>query len=128
MSAGDVTATLDDALAVAGVEQVMVHHRPRLLSDNGSCYISHELAEYLQEKRMDHTRGKIERYHRTMKNVVKLQNYYQSEVLEREIARFVDYYNNKRVHESLGNVTPADVFCGRYRQILEARRLLKKQT
>ena len=137
MSAGDVTATLDDALAVAGVEQVKVRHRPRLLSDNGSCYISHELAEYLQDKQMDHTRGKpyhpqtqgkIERYHRTIKNVVKLQNYYQSEVLEREIARFVDYYNNKRVHESLGNVTPADVYCGRHRQILEARRLLKKQT
>jgi putative transposase len=137
MSAGDVTATLDDALAAAGVDQVKVRHRPRLLSDNGSCYISGELARYLQDKQMDHTRGKpyhpqtqgkIERYHRTMKNVVKLQNYYQSEVLEREIARFVDYYNNKRVHESLGNVTPADVYFGRHRQILEARRLLKKQT
>ncbi len=119
------------------MDQVKIRHRPRLLSDNGSCYISHELAEYLQEKQMDHTRGKpyhpqtqgkIERYHRTMKNVVKLQNYYQPEILEREIARFVDYYNNKRVHESLDNVTPADVYYGRHRQILEARRLFKKQT
>ena len=74
------------------------------------------------------TQGKIERYHRTMKNVVKLQNYYLSEELEREIARFVDYYNNERVHESLDNVTPADVYVGRHRKILEARGLLKMQT
>ena len=44
-----------------------------------------------------------------MKNVVKLQNYYLQEELEREITRFVECYNNERVHESLDNVTPADV-------------------
>ena len=137
MSADDVKATLDDALTKTGVERVKVHHRPRLLSDNGPCYISEELKEYLAEKDMQHTRGKpyhpqtqgkIERYHRTMKNVVKLRNYYLSEELERELARFVDYYNNERVHESLDNVTPADVYHGRHRQILQARELLKMQT
>ena len=74
------------------------------------------------------TQGKIERYHRTMKNTVKLRNYYQPEELEREIGRFVDYYNNERVHESLGNVTPADVYHGRDREIQTARQLLKMQT
>jgi transposase InsO family protein len=137
MSAEDVTETLDEALAVTGVEQVQVHHRPRLLSDNGPCYVSKELQEYLQDKGMAHTRGtpyhpqtqgKIERYHRTMKNVVKLRNYYQPEELEREIARFVKYYNHERVHESLNNVTPADVYQGRHREILTARQLLKMQT
>jgi len=44
------------------------------------------------------TQGKIERDHRTMKNVVKLRNDYLPEELEREIARFVDHYNNERVH------------------------------
>ena len=137
MSAEDVKATLDDALARTGIEKVKVRHRPRLLSDNGPCYISKELGAYLEEKEMSHTRGKpyhpqtqgkIERYHRTMKNVVKLQNYYQSEVLEREIARFVDHYNNERVHESLDNVTPADVYHGRHHEIQTARQLLKMQT
>jgi len=137
MSADDVKATLDNALAKTGVDQVKVRHRPRLLSDNGPCYVSQELGEYLQEKEMAHTRGKpyhpqtqgkIERYHRTMKNVVKLRNYYQSEVLEREIGRFVEHYNNERVHESLDNVTPADVYLGRHKEILAARELVKRQT
>jgi len=137
MAAGDVKATLDNALATTGVDQVKVRHRPRLLSDNGPCYISKELGEYLAEHEMQHTRGKpyhpqtqgkIERYHRTMKNVVKLRNYYQPEVLEREIRKFVEYYNDERVHESLGNVTPADVYLGRHHEIQTARQLLKMQT
>jgi putative transposase len=85
MGATDVTETLDQALAITGVEQVRVKHRPRLLSDNGPAYVSSELREYLGERGMAHTRGrpyhpqtqgKIERWHRTMKNVVKLQHYY----------------------------------------------------
>ena len=137
MSTEDVTATLDQALVATGVEQVKVRHRPRLLSDNGPCYVSRDLQEYLEEKGMAHTRGKpyhpqtqgkIERYHRTMKNTVKLQNYYLPEALERELEKFVDFYNNERVHESLGNVTPADVYHGRDRQIQEARQLVKMQT
>jgi len=137
MSAGDVKATLDDALAKTGAGRVKVRHRPRLLSDNGPCYISGELREYLAAREMEHTRGKpyhpqtqgkIERYHRTMKNVVKLQNYYLPDELEREIGRFVDHYNHERVHESLGNVTPADVYHGRHREILTARQLVKLQT
>ncbi len=43
MEAGDVKATLDDAIAVTGVDQVKVRHRPRLLSDNGPSYVSGEL-------------------------------------------------------------------------------------
>ncbi len=137
MAAEDVTMTLDDALAKTGVEQVKVVHRPRLLSDNGPCYISKELAEYLDKKDMAHTRGapyhpqtqgKIERYHRTMKNVVKLRNYYYPDELRRELDRFVKYYNNERVHESLKNVTPADVYHGRHHEIQTARQLLKMQT
>jgi len=103
----------------------------------GPCYVSKELREYLTERGLTHTRGapyhpqtqgKIERYHRTMKNVVKLRNYYLPEEMEREIARFVEYYNHERVHESLDNVTPADRYRGRHQQILTARQLLKMQT
>jgi len=137
MSAEDVQETLDQALSLADQDQAQVRCRPRLLSDNGPCYVSKDLRTYLEAKGMSHTRGapyhpqtqgKIERYHRTMKNVVKLRNYYQKEELERELARFVDYYNNERVHESLDNVTPADVYCGRHHEILTARQLLKMQT
>jgi len=137
MSADDVKLTLDDAIEKTGVDQVMVKHRPRLLSDNGPCYLSKELKEYLADQKMEHTRGapyhpqtqgKIERYHRSMKNVVKLENYYYPWDLEKTIGQFVDYYNHQRYHESLDNVTPADMFYGRYEEIMNRRQLIKQQT
>jgi transposase InsO family protein len=137
MAASDVMDTLDLAVAKTGIEQVKVRHRPRLLSDNGPCYVSQELSQYLTERAMTHTRGKpyhpmtqgkIERYHRTMKNVVKLQHYYAPGELESEIGLFVDFYNQERVHESLQNLRPADVYEGRGREILDKRFQLKEQT
>ncbi len=137
MSTSDVEEVLDEAIEKTAVEQVEVRHRPRLLTDNGPCFVSRELREYLEEREMRHTRGKpyhpmtqgkIERYHRSLKNVVKLQNYYLPWELEREIEQFVRYYNHERVHEALGNLTPADVYEGRGRQIQTARERLKQQT
>ena len=74
------------------------------------------------------TQGKIERYHRSMKNVVNLQNYFSPEELEREIVQFVDYYNNQRYHESLDNLTPMDVYKGRAKEVLAKRAEIKKRT
>lgn len=137
MSSGDVKEVLDQAIAATGVDGVEVRHRPRLLSDNGPCFISKELGAYLEERAIAHTRGKpyhpmtqgkIERYHRTLKNVLLLQNHWLPGALEQEIERFVQYYNHERVHESLRNLTPADVYRGREREILSAREKLKRQT
>ena len=74
------------------------------------------------------TQGKIERYHRSMKNVVKLENYYSPWELERAIARFVNDYNHRRLHEALDNVTPADVYEGRRLAILTRREQIKRRT
>jgi hypothetical protein len=74
------------------------------------------------------TQGKIERYHRSLKNVVNLDRYFLPWELEREINRFVDYYNNHRYHESLDNVTPADMYEGRYHEIITRRKQLKRKT
>ena len=137
MAATDVKDTLDRALAVTGVDQIRVKHRPRLLSDNGPAYLSGELRDYLGKRRMAHTRGapyhpqtqgKIERYHRTMKNVVKLQHYYFPWELEAALRDFVAYYNNERYHESLDNVTPADVYFGRQYAVLTERDKIKRLT
>ena len=137
MTATDVKETLDEAVKKTGIKQIQVRHRPRLLSDNGPCYLSHELKSYLEKQGMTHTRGapyhpmtqgKIERYHRSMKNVVKLQNYYFTWELEKEISKFVDYYNNHRYHEALNNVTPADVYFGRYHEIITKREQIKIKT
>jgi putative transposase len=56
------------------------------------------------------TQGIIERYHRTMKNRILLEHYYSPEELERALIEFVDFYNNNRPHESIGNLAPADVY------------------
>ena len=137
MSASDVKETLDLAVERTGVAEARVRHRPRLLSDNGPAYVSSELQTYLAEKEIDHTRGrpyhpmtqgKIERYHRTMKNVVTLQHYHSPWELEAEIKRFVEHYNHKRYHESISNLTPADMYHGRNRDITTARALVKMQT
>ena len=137
MAADDVKLTLDDAIAKTGVESVKVKHMPRLLSDNGPCYLSHDLKKYLKDREMKHSRGapyhpqtqgKIERYHRTMKNVVKLNNYYYPWDLEKAIGEFVEYYNNERYHESLDNVTPADMYFGRHQEILSERQVIKLET
>ncbi len=110
---------------------------PRLLSDNGPAYLSGELRDYLGERGMAHTRGapyhpqtqgKIERYHRTMKNVVKLEHYYFPWQLEAALRDFVAYYNNERYHEALDNVTPADVYFGRQVAVLSERAKIKRLT
>jgi putative transposase len=74
------------------------------------------------------TQGKIERYHRSLKNVVKLEQYYSPWAVEQAVARFVEDYNHRRYHESLQNVTPADVYEGRQAAILARRERIKQRT
>lgn len=137
MRASDVTDTIELALAAPGCDQVVVQHKPRLLSDNGSCYIPGDLANWLEEQKMDHmrgapfhpqTQGKIERLHQTMKNRVLLENYYLLGDLECQIGDFVEHYNNQRYHKSLNNVTPADAYFRRDKAILRERKRIKKMT
>ena len=134
MKVEDVTRTLDTALKKACLNK---SNRPRILSDNGSCYISSELADYIEHQGMSHvrgapnhpqTQGKIERYHRSMKNIVKLENYYLPGDLTHRLNEFVDYYNNHRYHESIQNLTPADVYFGRDNSILKQREITKQKT
>ena len=74
------------------------------------------------------THGKIERYHRSIKNVINLQHYYLPGELEHEFEQFVEYYNNHRYHESLDNLTPADVYYGRKWRCLSLREMIKRET
>ncbi|MDC3347250.1 IS3 family transposase [bacterium] len=137
MRADDVTDTLNLALRASGCARANVAHRPRLLSDNGPSYISADLADWLSAKGMDHvrgtplhpqTQGKIERWHQTLKNRVLLENYYLPGDLENQIGAFIEHYNNRRYHESLGNLTPADVYLGRAASIIKRRERIKRRT
>jgi transposase InsO family protein len=137
MSADDVKLTLDDAILFTGIRHATVVCRPRLLSDNGPCYVSKALGDYLAEEGIGHTRGKpyhpmtqgkIERYHRSMKNLILLEHYYSPSELEDQVRVFVDYYNHDRYHEALENVTPADVYYGRDLEVLARRQQIKQKT
>ena len=95
MKAEDVTDTLKLALEASGCSRANVVHKARLLSDNGSSYISGDLAERLEDRKMDHvrgapyppqTQGKIERWHQTLKNRILLENYYLPGDLENQTA------------------------------------------
>jgi transposase InsO family protein len=99
--------------------------------------VSSELGDWLNDMDMSHTRGapyhpqtqgKIERWHQTMKNRILLENYFLPGDLAQQIKAFVDHYNNNRYHESLSNVTPAEVYFGRAQSILNNRERIKQNT
>jgi transposase InsO family protein len=137
MKAADVTATLNLALEAAGIETASVAHRPRLLSDNGSSYIANDLAQWLDQRNIVHirgtpnhpqTQGKIERWHQTLKNRILLENYYLPGDLEAQVGAFIAHYNHRRYHESLRNLTPAEVYFGRGHSTLLRRERIKRKT
>jgi putative transposase len=137
MRASDVTDTIEMALEASGLEERSKAHRPRLLSDSGSSCIAGDLARWLDDQGTGHvrgapnhpqTQGKIERWQQTLKNRILLENYYLPGGLEAQIGDFVSRYNHRRYHESLGNLTPADVSSGRGHTILMKREAIKQRT
>ena len=137
MTADDVTETLELALAASSCDRARVRHKPRLLTDNGSSYIATDLADWLDKRKIEHiqdapchpqAQGKIKRWHLTLKNQILLENYDLPGDLTRQIEAFIDYYNHRRYHESLKNLTPANVYSGRDQTILLKRERIKRKT
>jgi len=137
MSANSLIEVVQQAVDFTGMTSVPVEHRARLLSDNGAGYISRAFRDYLRLVGIHHilsapfhpqTNGKVERYQQSLKSVVNQLPYDLPSQLEKAIADFVEYYNNRRYHKSLRNVTPADVLYGRRELILEQRKEIKART
>jgi putative transposase len=100
-------------------------------------YIASNLSKWLEGQGMTHTRGKpyhpmsqgkIERWQLSLKSRILLENYYLPGDLECAVAEFLEYYNHRRYHESLDNLTPADAYFGRGQGILEMRKEIKRRT
>ena len=117
MTTDSLIEVVQEAVDKTGMTEVPVADRTSLLSDNGSGYVSRGFRDYLRLVGIKHiraapfhpqTNGKLERYHQTIKRDVKQLPYEMASDLEAALAAFVAYYNYRRYHKALGNVTPAD--------------------
>ena len=101
--------------------------KPRIISDNGPQFIARDFKEFIRIAGMTHVRtspyypqsnGKIERWHKTIKtDAIRLSQPGSLEEARRVVARFVEHYNNVRLHSAIGYVTPNDVLAGRQQTI-----------
>jgi len=137
MAAGSLIDVVQQALDLTGMTDVPVEDRTVLLSDNGPGYLSQQFNEYLRLVGIRHivaspyhpqTNGKIERYHRTMKGEIKLIPYEMPSQLKEAIKAFIEYYNYRRYHEGLSDVTPYDVYTSRHLEIIQRRKEAKSET
>jgi len=137
MSADSLIEVIQEAVDATGMTGVLVEDRTKLLSDNGAGYVSRAFRDYLHLVGIRHilaapfhpqTNGKLERYHQTIKREVNQILYEFPGQLEKAITDFVEYYNFRRYHKALGDVTPADVLYGRREEILQRRKEVQIQT
>lgn len=136
MTADSLIDVIQRAIDATGMCQIPIEDRTSLLSDNGAGYVSRVFGDYLRLVGMKHilaapfhpqTNGKIERYHQTLKGDINQLPHEMPSELREAIEKFVEYYNHRRYHEALGNVTPADVYYGRREQILAQRKEAKQK-
>jgi putative transposase len=117
---------------------------PRIISDNGPQFIAKDFKEFIRMAGMTHVRtspfypqsnGKLERYHKTIKSeCIRPKVALSLEEARTQIADYIRYYNEERLHSSIGYVAPKDKLEGRDQKIfterdkkLEAAREARKQ-
>ena len=137
MAAWSLIDVVQKAVDSTGMTDVPLEDRTVLLSDNGPGYLSRQFSEYLGLVGIRHiiaspyhpqTNGKIERYHRTIKGEINLVPYGVPGELKEAIRAFIDYYNYRRYHEGLGDVTPYDAYTGRHLEVIQRRKEAKNRT
>jgi transposase InsO family protein len=105
--------------------------RPRVISDNGPQFISKDFKEFIRLWQTSHvltsphypqSNGKLERFHRTLKEqAIRPKTPLTLEEARKIVGEFVDHYNTVRLHSAIGYVTPEDRLENRQEQIFTAR-------
>ena len=104
---------------------------PRIISDNGPQFIAKDFKEFIRMAGMTHVRtspfypqsnGKLERYHKTIKNeCIRPKVVFSLEEARDQITDYIRHYNEERLHSSIGYVAPKDKLEGRDKQIFKER-------
>ena len=137
MTSDSLVQVVQLAIDATGMTEVPLEDRTRLLSDDGPGYVSRAFRDHLSLVGICHilaapyhpqTDGKLERYHQSIKQDVNQVPYEVPGDLEVATLRYVDYYNHRRYHKALSNVTPDDVLKGRREGISLRRREVKART
>ena len=137
MTSDSLVQVVQLAIDATGMTEVPLEDRTRPLSDDGPGYVSRAFRDYLGLVGTRHilaapyhpqSNGKLERYHQSIEQDVNQVPYEVPGDLEVVTLGFVDYYNHRRYHKALSNVTPDDVLKGRRDGILILRREVKAQT
>ena len=123
----DVEITIQKAL------EKFPGHNPRIISDNGSQFISKDFAVYLRFAGLQHIKtsiaypqanGKIERFHRTIQEEhLRQSSMINLEDARKQVAQYIEFYNTKRLHSSLFYLTPNDYLIGNINERLQEREL-----
>lgn len=122
---------LDVELVIQRARELHPGVTPRIISDNGPQFISKDFKEFIRLSGMSHVKtspyypqsnGKLERWHRTLKNdCIRPNTPLSLQDAQRLAAQFIDTYNHRRLHSAIGFVTPYDKLVGRDKEIFDAR-------
>lgn len=125
MTEADVQITIQKA------HEKFSDKRPKIISDNGGQYISKDFGNYLQNLKFNHVRtspnypqsnGKIERFHRSLnEECLSKRSFINLDDARKQIAEYIDFYNNKRLHSSLNYLRPIDYLTGNPAELLKVR-------
>jgi len=104
---------------------------PRIISDNGSQFISNDFKAFLRLNNLTHVRtsvnhpqanGKIEAYHKRIKNeCIRCNSFVDFKDAQKKVAEYIHEYNYVRLHSGINYITPFDMLCGRADTIFKER-------
>ena len=130
----DVRASMEERdveIVLQRAHEKYPSEHPRIISDHGGQFISREFTGYIRKVGLTHTlisvgypqsNGKLERFFGTVKSeCIRKQSFLSIADARKIIGRFIEYYNNKRLHSAIDYIAPMDILCGRKEEILKGR-------